>query len=153
MSRWLPAGPGLVGKISRPTTTFYSPKEKNMGAAVVVFPGGGYWILAIDLEGTEVCDWLTSKAITCVLLKYRVPGEGPFPRSGSYPFDSSSAARSSYCFGSKGPPKMRNPRSCTRRTRTILAHELYNSNQAPGWRDYFGEGNKFITPMIAHGKV
>jgi hypothetical protein len=34
-----------------------------------------------------------------------------------------------------------------------LAHELYNSNQAPAWRDYFGEGNKFITPMIAHGKV
>lgn len=34
-----------------------------------------------------------------------------------------------------------------------LAHELYNSEQAPGWRDYFGEGNKFITPMIAHGKV
>ena len=74
-----------VGKISRPMMTFYSPKEKNTGAAVVVFPGGGYWILAIDLEGTEVCDWLTSKGITCVLLKYRVPGEGPFPRSGPYP--------------------------------------------------------------------
>ena len=44
-----------VGKISRPTMTFHSPKEKNTGAAVVVFPGGGYWILAIDLEGTEVC--------------------------------------------------------------------------------------------------
>jgi acetyl esterase/lipase len=51
----------------------------------VVFPGGGYWVLAIDLEGTEVCDWLTSKGITCVLLKYRVPGEGLFPRSGPYP--------------------------------------------------------------------
>jgi acetyl esterase/lipase len=38
-----------------------------------VFPGGGYNILAIDLEGTEVCDWLTAKGITCVLLKYRVP--------------------------------------------------------------------------------
>jgi acetyl esterase/lipase len=58
---------------------------------VVVFPGGGYQILAIDLEGTEVCDWLTSKAITCVLLKYRVPGTGlyakpaPYPKSGPYP--------------------------------------------------------------------
>jgi acetyl esterase/lipase len=41
--------------------------------------------LAIDLEGTEVCDWLMSKGITCVLLKYRVPGEGLFPRSGPYP--------------------------------------------------------------------
>lgn len=74
-----------VGPISRPTMTVYSPKGKNTGAVVVVFPGGGYWILAIDLEGTEVCDWLTSKGITCVLLKYRVPGEGLFPRSGPYP--------------------------------------------------------------------
>ncbi len=75
----------VVGKVSRPTMTVYSPKGKNTGAAVVVFPGGGYWILAIDLEGTEVCDWLTSKGITCVLLKYRVPGEGLSPRSGAYP--------------------------------------------------------------------
>ena len=74
-----------VGKVSRPTMTVYSPNGKNIGAAVVVFPGGGYWILAIDLEGTEVCDWLTSKGITCVLLKYRVPGDGLFPRSGAYP--------------------------------------------------------------------
>jgi acetyl esterase/lipase len=74
-----------VGKVSRPTITVYSPTGKNTGAAAVVFPGGGYWALAIDLEGTEVCDWLTSKGITCVLLKYRVPGEGLFPRSGPYP--------------------------------------------------------------------
>jgi acetyl esterase/lipase len=52
---------------------------------VVVFPGGGYWILAIDLEGTEVCDWLTAKGITCVLSKYRVSGNGLEPRSGPYP--------------------------------------------------------------------
>jgi len=62
-----------VDKVSTPTMTVYSPKGKNTGAAVVVFPGGGYNILAIDLEGTEACDWLTSKGITCVLLKYRVP--------------------------------------------------------------------------------
>jgi acetyl esterase/lipase len=74
-----------VGHVSRPTMTVYAPKEKNTGAAVVVFPGGGYQILAIDLEGTEVCDWLTSRGITCVLLKYRVPGEGLYPKSGPYP--------------------------------------------------------------------
>src|SRR5579872_6671163 len=67
----------FVGKVSRPTMTVYSPNGKNTGAAVVVFPGGGYQILAIDLEGTEVCDWLTAKGITCVLLKYRVPDSGP----------------------------------------------------------------------------
>ena len=66
-----------VGNVSQPTMTVYSPRGKNTGAAVVVFPGGGYQILAIDLEGTEVCDWLTSKGITCVLLKYRVPFSGP----------------------------------------------------------------------------
>src|SRR5438045_2952770 len=65
-----------VRNVSRPTLTVYSPTGKNTGAAVVVFPGGGYQILAIDLEGTEACDWLTSKGITCVLLKYRVPNSG-----------------------------------------------------------------------------
>ena len=62
-----------VKNVTRPTMTVYSPKGKNTGVAVVVFPGGGFEGLAIDLEGTEVCDWLTSKGITCVLLKYRTP--------------------------------------------------------------------------------
>jgi len=74
-----------VGKVSKPTITIYPAKGKNTGAAVVVFPGGGYWILAMDLEGTEVCDWLTSKGVTCILLKYRVPGDKQLPRSGCYP--------------------------------------------------------------------
>jgi acetyl esterase/lipase len=67
----------FVVNVSRPTMTVYAPTGKNTGAAVVVFPGGGYQELAIDLEGTEVCDWLTAKGITCVLLKYRVPDSGP----------------------------------------------------------------------------
>ncbi len=66
-----------VDNVTRPTMTVYSPSGANTGAAVVVFPGGGYRGLAIDLEGTEVCDWLTSIGVTCVLLKYRVPGSGP----------------------------------------------------------------------------
>jgi len=66
-----------ISNVSRPTMTIYSPTGRNTGAAAVVFPGGGYSILAIDLEGTEVCDWLTAKGITCVLLKYRVPDSGP----------------------------------------------------------------------------
>jgi acetyl esterase/lipase len=67
-----------VSRVSQPTMTVYSPQANNTGAAVVVFPGGGYQILAIDLEGTEVCDWLTSRGITCVLLKYRVPRSGHY---------------------------------------------------------------------------
>jgi acetyl esterase/lipase len=66
-----------VERVTRPTLTVYPPRGANTGAAVVVFPGGGYRILAIDLEGTEVCDWLTSRGITCVLSKYRVPKTGP----------------------------------------------------------------------------
>lgn len=62
-----------VTNVGRPTMTIYAPKGKNTGAAVMVFPGGGFEVLAIDLEGTEACDWLTSQGITCVLLKYRVP--------------------------------------------------------------------------------
>jgi acetyl esterase/lipase len=83
------AGKPLVrlGNVSKPTLTVYPPKGKNSGATVVVFPGGAYRILAIDLEGTEVCDWLTRSGVTCILVKYRVPnpkGEevsGPYPKS------------------------------------------------------------------------
>ncbi len=84
------AGKPLIrlGNVSDPTLTVYAPKGKNTGAAVVVFPGGGYRILAIDLEGTEVCDWLNAAGVTCILLKYRVPGAdqakpstGPYPKS------------------------------------------------------------------------
>lgn len=66
-----------VHDVSNPTMTVYPPKGRNTGAAVVVFPGGGFRVLAIDLEGTEICHWFTSKGMTCVLLKYRVPFSGP----------------------------------------------------------------------------
>jgi acetyl esterase/lipase len=81
------AGRPIVGisNVTRPTLTVYAPKGKNTGVAVVVLPGGGYQGLAIDLEGTEVCDWLTPKGISCVLLKYRVTDIGPYPKSGPYP--------------------------------------------------------------------
>ena len=63
--------------VSQPTMTIFSPQRKNTGVAIVVFPGGGFNGLAIDLEGTEVCSKLISQGITCVLLKYRVPDSGP----------------------------------------------------------------------------
>jgi len=70
-----------LGNVSSPTLTLYKPAGKSTGAAVLVFPGGGYRIDSIDLEGTEVCDWLNGAGIACVLLKYRVPGTGPYPKS------------------------------------------------------------------------
>lgn len=69
-----------VKEVSQPSMTVYSPEAaKNSGAAVLVFPGGAYQRLAIDLEGTEVCTWLNSIGMTCVLVKYRVPFDHHFP--------------------------------------------------------------------------
>ena len=66
--------------VSKPTLSVYKPDSaKDTSAAVLVFPGGGYRILAIDLEGTEVCNWLNSIGMTCVLVKYRVPFDGHYP--------------------------------------------------------------------------
>ncbi len=63
-----------LGHVSKPTITVYpAPADINTGAAVLVCPGGGYSILAYDLEGSEVCEWLNSIGVTGVLLKYRVP--------------------------------------------------------------------------------
>jgi acetyl esterase/lipase len=77
------AGKPLVrlGNVSAPTITVYTPTVTNTGAAVVVFPGGSYHILAMDLEGTEACDWLNATGVSCILLKYRVPDSGPYPKS------------------------------------------------------------------------
>lgn len=63
-----------LGNVSDPTITVYRPpSDRDTGAAVLLCPGGGYHILAMDLEGTEVCAWLNSIGVTSVLLKYRVP--------------------------------------------------------------------------------
>lgn len=70
------AGKRLIrlGHVSEPTLqVFRAPAEKDTGATILVCPGGAYHILALDLEGTEVCEWLNSVGITGVLLKYRVP--------------------------------------------------------------------------------
>jgi len=72
----LVAGRPLIrlANVSRPTLqVFRPPAAHDSGTAVVVCPGGGYNILALDLEGTEVCEWLNSIGVTAVLLKYRVP--------------------------------------------------------------------------------
>lgn len=62
-----------LGNVSTPTLTFFPAPDKTKAPAVLVCPGGGYNILAWDLEGTEICEWLNSLGIHAVLLKYRVP--------------------------------------------------------------------------------
>ena len=59
--------------VSRPTMTIYPPTGRNTRAAMLVLPGGGYQAVAMDLEGTEICDWITRQGVTCIVLKYRVP--------------------------------------------------------------------------------
>jgi acetyl esterase/lipase len=63
-----------LGNVSTPQIAVYRPLvEKANGVAVVVCPGGGHYILAYDLEGTEVAQWLNSIGVTAIVLKYRVP--------------------------------------------------------------------------------
>ncbi len=65
-----------TANVSTPTLTIYRPaREKDTGASVIICPGGGYSILAWDLEGTEVADWLNSIGVTGIVLKYRVPAQ------------------------------------------------------------------------------
>ncbi|MGL4552742.1 MAG: alpha/beta hydrolase [Gemmataceae bacterium] len=61
-----------ITDIDRPTLTVFRPEKPN-GASVVICPGGGYSILAWDLEGTEVAKWLNGLGVTAAVLKYRVP--------------------------------------------------------------------------------
>jgi acetyl esterase/lipase len=63
-----------IQNVSKPTIEVYKPEgEKDTGTAVLICPGGGYNILAYDLEGTEVAQWLNSIGVTGIVLKYRVP--------------------------------------------------------------------------------
>jgi acetyl esterase/lipase len=67
--------------VSRPTITVFRPaKNKDTGAAVLICPGGGYNILAWDLEGEEVASWLNSIGVTGIVLKYRVPRRPDQPK-------------------------------------------------------------------------
>ncbi|QDV40788.1 Acetylxylan esterase precursor [Stieleria neptunia] len=63
-----------LGNVSTPQIAVYQPPaEHRNGTAVVICPGGGHHILAYDLEGTEVAEWLNTLGVTAVVLKYRVP--------------------------------------------------------------------------------
>lgn len=79
-----PHGKNPVARLTNvtvPTLTLYpAPEEKNTGAAVMVCPGGGYSILAMDLEGSEVAEWLNSIGVNAIVLKYRVPARKNLPR-------------------------------------------------------------------------
>jgi acetyl esterase/lipase len=68
---------GIAKNVSNPTIKIFSPITEISGVAVLVFPGGGYTKVAVELEGSEICEWLASIGVTGILLKYRVPDSGP----------------------------------------------------------------------------
>jgi len=79
----LVAGKPLIrlANVTKPELqVFLPPKDKANGTAVVVCPGGGFHILAMDLEGTEVAEWLNSIGVAAIVLKYRVPTGSLEPR-------------------------------------------------------------------------
>jgi acetyl esterase/lipase len=64
----------LITAVTQPSITIYpAPAGKNTGAAMLIYPGGGYWDLYWELEGEEVAAWLNSIGVTGIILKYRVP--------------------------------------------------------------------------------
>ncbi len=92
-----------LGNVTQPTLTVYKPTAvKDTGAAVVVFPGGGYSILAMDLEGTEICEWFNTLGVTGILVKYRVPSKPDSPRGAAPLQDAQRAIRLARTHASEG---------------------------------------------------
>ena len=64
----------MVTEVTDPILTVFEPKSSNKnGAGIIVCPGGGYHILALDLEGSEIAQWLSQLGFTAFVLEYRVP--------------------------------------------------------------------------------
>jgi len=71
---------GHLSQIEVPQYQVYLPeKDKATGSAVVVLPGGGYGILAIQHEGHELAKWFAERGIAGIVVKYRVPNQFPTP--------------------------------------------------------------------------
>ena len=75
-----------IGHVTKPTLTIFRPAaDKANGTSVIICPGGGYNILAWDLEGTEIAEWLNSVGVTGIVLKYRVPRRPNAPKDEEQP--------------------------------------------------------------------
>ncbi len=65
-----------ISKVQEPTIEVYLPAQQNAtGEAVLIFPGGGYGILAYDWEGTDIAKFLNGKGIAGIVVKYRLPSD------------------------------------------------------------------------------
>lgn len=64
----------IISKVQKPTIEVYLPSQRNAtGEAMLIFPGGGYGVLAYDWEGTDIAKLLNSKGIAGIVVKYRLP--------------------------------------------------------------------------------
>jgi acetyl esterase/lipase len=71
-----------VTNVTKPDLAVYAPPAaNNTGAAALVLPAGSYTRLNMNLDGTEVCDWLNSIGMSCVLVRYRVPETQHYPEN------------------------------------------------------------------------
>ena len=67
-----------IAYVDEPSITVYkASKDRSNGTSVIIFPGGGYNILAWTHEGTEIAEWLNSLGVSAFVLKYRVPRRDP----------------------------------------------------------------------------
>jgi acetyl esterase/lipase len=70
----------LITNVTKPTiTVLLPPREKNTGTAMVICPGGGYWDLFWEKEGTQIAAWLNANGMAGIVLKYRVPRPSNVP--------------------------------------------------------------------------
>ena len=68
----------LVKDITKPELYVYQPKNKTSDAAVIICPGGGYSVLAIDHEGYDIAAWFNDRGVTAFVLKNRLPQDELF---------------------------------------------------------------------------
>ena len=67
----------LISNVQTPDIAVYLPSPRfATGQAVIICPGGGYWVLAYDLEGTDIARYFNSIGVAAVVLKYRLPTYG-----------------------------------------------------------------------------
>lgn len=71
---WPGGAPGALGNedADRPNLTIYMPQANGVQSGVVVCPGGGYGMLAVDHEGKQIADWLNARGVAAFVLRYRL---------------------------------------------------------------------------------
>jgi acetyl esterase/lipase len=71
---WPNGAPGALGndESDRPNLTVYLPQVNGVQSGVVVCPGGGYGMLAVDHEGKQIAEWLNARGVAAFVLRYRL---------------------------------------------------------------------------------